>query len=157
MAKAVAVIQMVAEGETVHLACELQFISVASFRSGLKKEVALQEMLDEALRYRNDTLSDMLVNIDKHHSDARMASVISKNIQWVLERNEPEKFGARVTIHGGTEASAALAEALNKAIDRIPVPRGTLVLDNPRVTDVTFVDATPKPASMDELKKLGLI
>lgn len=176
MGKALSVIQKIAEGETVAQACKLNFISVVSFRAAVKREPMLQPMLDEALAVRNDMLNDMLVNIDLHQSDARMASVVSKNIQWVLERAEPEKFGARLTVNTENEASRLLAEALNEAMKRIPLPRNSA----PPVTDVTFVDVEkktppatwgeptaqslggnvtvqPKLASLDELKALGLI
>lgn len=182
MAKALTVVQLVAAGETVHQACEKAFVTVAAFRAAVKREPLLQPMLEEAMEIRNSIMNDMLVNIDKHVPDAKMASVISKNIQWVLERNDPQKFGARVTLEGGNEASKLLALALTESIKRIPMP----VEIRPTFTDVSFetVDrkapptlgllaaqdggdtlkggtpppaATQKPVTLDELKALGLV
>lgn len=154
MAKAVDVVTLVAAGETVREACKRAYISATGFNVLVKKEPRLQEMLQEALRFRNEMLADMLVNIDKEVADPRMAGVVSKNIQWVLERNEPDKYGAKLTLQGGGDAaSKLLAEALNKAIDRIPPsPMSAL----PTITDVTFTEVE-RPASLEELKRLGLI
>ena len=172
MAKAIAVIQAVANGDTVHQACRLHGITVAAYRACLKREPELQAMNDEALSVRNEILNDMLINIDLHQSDSKMAAVVSKNIQWVLERNEPEKFAARNVIDPNNEASRLLAEALNKAIDRIP---GSLPIA-PTITDVSFVDAPKKTppgtpggevweeeqpsvsqTTLDQLRELGFI
>jgi len=135
MAKAVSVIHQVAAGLTVSEACKKTYISVAQYRSALKKEPMLQAMNDEAIQVRNEILNDMLINIDLHQSEAKMAAVISKNIQWVLERNEPEKFAARNVVDPNNEATKLLAEALNKAIERVPLQPGSTL---PKFTDVTF-------------------
>jgi hypothetical protein len=141
MAKAVAVAQLVAAGDTVTEACKKHAITVAGYRAALRREPILQEMNDEALSVRNEIYNDMLVNIDLYHSDSKMAAVVSKNIQWVLERNEPEKFGQRLVVDPNNEASKLLAEALNKAIDRIP---GAAAPARELITDVTFVDVPKK-------------
>ncbi len=141
MAKAVAVVQLVAAGQTVNEACKLNFITVAGYRALLKAEPMLQAMNDEALSVRNEIFNDMLINIDKHHSDSKMAAVISKNIQWVLERNEPEKFAARLIVDPNNEATKLLAEALNKAIDRVPQAPGAKI---PLISDATFETVEPK-------------
>lgn len=136
--KIVAVIHEIGEGVTVAQACQNQFIKVATFYNAVKRDNEVATMFAEALEVGNDVLADMLINIDKHHSDARMAGVISKNIQWVLERRAPKKFGQRVTIENGDSiASKSLAEALNKALDRIPMPA------NYRPGD-SAIDITPK-------------
>lgn len=153
MAKAVAVVQLLATGETLRKACKEHHINVAAFRALVAQEPQLKAMYDEAVEIGNDMLADMLVNIDSECADARMAGVLSKNIQWLLERRQADKFGARVTVQTSNEASKLLAEALNKAIDRIPaVPS---LPPPPTVTDVSYVDVTPDP--LEELRRLGLI
>lgn len=148
MAKAVAVAQLVAAGDTVTEACKKHQITVAGYRAALRREPILQEMNDEALSVRNEIYNDMLVNIDLYHSDSKMAAVVSKNIQWVLERNEPEKFGQRLVVDPNNEASKLLAEALNKAIDRIPGAAPVREL----ITDVAFVEVPKKtpPVNLGE-------
>lgn len=176
MAVAIAIIQDVATGLTVSKACKNRRMLVPSFRALLKKEPELQAMLDEALKARDDALNDMLINIDEHHSEAKMAAVVSKNIQWVLERSDPTRFAARLTLQSDNEVSRNLAEALNKAMERIPA----LPQSRPAITDVTFemvpdkvaaplgaaplqvreeqtVASTPQDAAMEELRRLGLI
>lgn len=156
-----AVVHLVANGETVTKACEASFIAVSSFKAMLRKEPHLQAMLDEALQMRNDILVDMLINIDKTYSDPKMAAVISKNVQWMLERNEPEKYGQRLTLDHNNQQSKVLAEALAAAVLRIPKPRE----DVPMITDVTFetVEKNPAPlpapegVTLDQLRALGLL
>lgn len=155
MSRATAVIHLVAEGHTVREACKTHWITPVQLRKLCREEPLLQKMLDEALQLRNEALADMLVNIDQHQADAKMASVVSKNIQWVLERNEPQKFGARLTITQDGEASKALARALNMAIERIPLPTSAA----PAITDASFeiVEPTPRAATEDEMRALGLL
>lgn len=173
MARAIAVVQLVGAGHTVTEACKAHGIAVASYRALLKTEPMLQAMNDEALSVRNEIYNDMLINIDKHQSDSKMAAVISKNIQWVLERNEPEKFAARNVVDPNNEATKLLAEALRMAVTRIPQAPGAPL---PQITDVTFEEVRPKkrpptlgvPAaeagrredtlsSLEQLKALGFV
>jgi len=171
MALALAVIQDVATGKTVSRACRDRALAVPAFRALIKKEPDLQPMLDEALKSRDDALNDMLINIDQEHSDSKMAAVVSKNIQWVLERSDPARFAARVTLQTDNEVSRNLAEALNKAMERIPALPQRLQ----QITDVTFepvpdkvaapLGAAPlggeaarsEDASLAELRRLGFL
>lgn len=171
MGVALAIIQDVATGLTVSKACRQRVMTVVAFRALLKKEPDLQAMLDEALKARDDALNDMLIDIDEHQSDSKMAAVVSKNIQWVLERSDPTRFAARLTLQSDNEVSRNLAEALNKAMERIP----TLPQNLPTITDVTFepvpdkvaaplgaapqgvIGRTPQDAALEELKRLGFI
>jgi len=155
MAKAIDVIKLVSEGNTVTKACQMAYINTAGLRAACKKEPMLQEMLNEALSARNEYLNDMLINIDELHSDAKMAAVVSKNIQWVLERNEPEKFAGR-TVDPNNENTRLLAEALNKAMDRVPLAPGASIPQQ-SITDVSFVDVTPRVATEAEMRAMGLI
>lgn len=143
MAVALAIIQDVSTGLTVSKACKNRRLTVVAFRALIKKEPDLQPMLDEALKARDDALNDMLINIDEEHSDSKMAAVVSKNIQWVLERSDPARFAARVTLQTDNEVSRNLAEALNKAMERIP----SLPQNLQRITDVTFEPAPDKVAA----------
>lgn len=148
-AKALDVIGHVAEGDTVTKACAALFITVASFRSACKKEPILQALLEEAMEVHDDLLADLLVNIDSDpngSSDAKMANVRSSNIRFILERRRPAKYGKTAQdANPLDETNRQLAEALNKAMDRM-----TDLADARRpktITDVTFVDAPHKEAA----------
>ncbi len=86
----------------------------------------------------------MLVDIDKVHSNPSMARVISANIQWLLERRKPEKFGARIQVSMNNNATTALISALDKAMDRIPVANVPQV-QRAVISDATFEIVDPLP------------
>lgn len=147
--QAVEAITRIAEGMTITEACEKSYISQASFRSLVKREPVLQNLLDEALQMRDDTLADMLINIDKQGLAPAVMGVVSKNIQWVLERSRPDKFSARTAdTNVNNEVNRNLALALAEAVTRIPkhIP-GDAAKAIPEAIDVTFTDAKMAPAA----------
>lgn len=174
-AKALDVIKLVSEGETVLHACEAAFIQVQQFRASCKREPALQTMLAEAEETRDDILADMLVDVEKLPSDPKMASVISGNIKFLIERRRPTKYGkVPEAVNPDSDQNRLLAEALRAAIDRIPAPVQALQ----QITDVSFTvldkkevptlqpapvnggDTSKPPRTLDgheELRRLGFL
>lgn len=117
-----AVLQSIADGATPRQACLDNGLSLASLKYHLNNDAELKALFDDALETGSDALADMLVDIDKVHSNPAMASVISKNIQWLLERRKPDKFGARMQVSMENNATTGLLKALEAAIHRIPTP-----------------------------------
>lgn len=175
-AKALDVIKLVSEGETVLAACETIYIAVQQFRAACKREPALQTMLAEAEETRDDILADMLVDEAKLPSEPKMAAIISANIKFLIERRRPMKYGkVPEAINPDSDQNRLLAEALRAAIDRIPTPPQVL----PAITDASFTvverkeeapvlrpapvlgetSQTPVEAAngLEELRRLGLI
>lgn len=152
------VFKLMTEGETLVSACKKLALKPVQIRTAIKNSPLLIAMYEEVVAQRNDTLNDMLVNIDEYQSDARMAGVVSKNIQWVLERDDPAKFAGRGAASDiNAEATKALAEALNKAMDRVPMPTSKApVIQNGKVIDVEVVPVE-RVATIDELRALGLL
>ncbi len=138
------VLQKIADGATPRQACLEYGMSLASLKYHLKNDVELKEMFDDALDTGSDALADMLVDIDKVHSNPSMARVISSNIQWLLERRKPEKFGARIQVSMNNSATTALISALDKAIDRIPVA-GAPQVARAVISDAVFEIVNPLP------------
>lgn len=151
------VLKLMTEGETLGSACKKLALKPAQIRAAIRKDVVLQELHADALSQRNEMLNDMLVHIDDYQSDSRMASVVSKNIMWVLERNEPEKFGDRTAMsNANDEATKALARALDKALDRIPGLPGQRV--PPLNVPGEIIDVEIERVVDDaELRRLGLL
>lgn len=177
-AKALDVVKLVSEGKTVLEACDEIFIAVQQFRAACKREPALQTMLAEAEETRDDILADMLVNMQKLPSDPKMASVMSSNIKFLIERRRPMKYGkVPEAVNPDSDQNKLLAEALRAAIDRIPVAAQPVQPVQPTITDATFSVVEPKkeapalgvpaqfreetPASEEarhaELRRLGFI
>lgn len=169
------VLHAISDGKTPTRACEERGLTLASLRYAIKADDELAAMFKEALEIGNDALADTLVDIDRVHSEASMANVISKNIQWLLERRNPDKYGARVTVNSENNVSKALVAALDAAIHRIPIAHApqekqAALLARPVTIDVEVeyverkVDAPhPSPGSaasevsLETLRSLGLI
>lgn len=165
------VLQQIADGATPSRACADNGMTLASLKYHLKHDDELKALFDDALETGSDALADMLVNIDQVHSNPAMANVISKNVQWLLERRKPEKYGARLEISTGNRATTALIAALDAAIHRIPTPNvpalpARVVVDlEAEVVERTKKEATPVRSAPPEvpsdtdaeiLRQLGL-
>ena len=146
------VLHRIADGLTETAACKEIGLSITAFRYNLKKEPELQELYAEAMKVGNDVLADTLIDIDKRHSLPAMASIVSKNIQWLLERRNPDKYGARVTINSENHATKGLLDMLDKAIDRIPVASTPYVPSKLVADDVEYeiVDVPEKKGGSAE-------
>jgi len=143
-AKALDVIQLVSQGNTVLQACEIMVISVAQFRAACKREPALQTMLAEAEELCDDILADLLLDPQKWPTDHKFAGVYASNIKFILERRRPAKYGkVAETINPESDQNRLLAEALRAAIDRIPAPVQVLQ----QITDANFTVVDKKEAS----------
>ncbi len=161
------VLQLIADGETPLEACRAHGMSLASLKYHLRNDDELKALFDDALDVGSDALADMLVNIDKIHSSPAMAGVISKNIQWVLERRKPDKYGARVQVSMENTATTTLIRALDAAVARIPmasVPQTRQVIDvEAEIVERPKKEAPPlltapntQAPSIEELRLLGL-
>ena len=137
---------LLSQGHSLTVACEKSNISVRVYNTYVKRSEELQELHNEAMVLRNDALTDVLLNIDndKVHgrTDAKMAKVISDNIKWALEKNDPRRFGQRVEIKHELTLDRAIIAALDAAKDRIPA-----------LTDGTgvMIDLTPVDDDISEL------
>lgn len=160
-----AILQEIADGVTPSEACKKNGTSLASLRYHLAQDEELEALFKDALDVGNDALADQLIDIDKIHSNPAMASVISKNIQWLLERRASARYGARVQVSMENNATKEFLAVLDKAMDRIPTASAPQV---PVITDASFEIVEPEktkpappheaPASPDieTLKSLGL-
>lgn len=114
-----AVINLIRLGKTLTFACRTLGMTTTAFRRLVAKEPELTEMFEEAEQNGRDVMADMLIDADVELSqDPKMAGVLSKNIQWVLERRDRARFGQRVDITHNVTADKAIIDALSRAKDR---------------------------------------
>lgn len=163
----IAIVHLIADGMAPHQACKEQGTTLAAFKHALSIEPDLKTLFDEALETGSEVLADMLLHIDREHSDPRFARIISDNIKWLLERRKPDKYGQRVQVSMENSATKTMMDILDKAIERIPLARAPV---GSRFVDVSFEDVketppAPRPAALtpppsnDEalLREMGLL
>lgn len=125
------------EGYTLTQACKRQHTSRRVIIGMMGKDATLQKMVSEAAIESEDMMADLLVNIDQHHPDPKMAKVISDNIKWLLARRRGADYGDRMVVESrNTSQDEAIISALREAIGRIPIP------EKP-IEDI--IDVTPEP------------
>ena len=99
-------------------------ITWGTVRRYCDKDDDLRSMMLEAIQEGQDTLADILLEIDRdpHYgqSDPAMAKIISENIKWLLARRRPQEYGDRQTVDVNLKADAVILAALNAAKLRTP-------------------------------------
>lgn len=140
-------IDLLRDGNTLHRACALAGISRHVFVTHVAKNPELQQVFDDALSEADDTLAEILVDIDQVHSDAKMAAVVSKNIQWLLSRRRPERYGDKITVKTESSADQEIVGALKMALQRIPVPAQPLIRKEAHV----MIDVSPEVVNAEDL------
>lgn len=105
---------------TLTEACDTAGITYASFKYHVEKDTELKDMFRTALAISEDIAADMLINIDRYVGDPKMATVISKNTQWVLSRRRRQDYGDHVTVEHTTtrdqQLLARMAEVRQRAL-----------------------------------------
>lgn len=135
-------------GDTLTRACAEMGIGYTSYLTAVRADPHLQTIHDEAVDIAQDVQADKLVNIDKVVSDPKMAGVISKNIQWLLSRRQPQKYGDRITVQHETSRDKAIITRLLAAKNR------ALVHLNPGPVEDAVEISTP--SDREALALLGL-
>ncbi len=105
-------------GDTLTQACSVCGISYRAYLDAVKADPHLQTIHDEAINISQDVQADKLANIDTVVSDPKMAAVISKNIQWLLSRRQPQKYGDKITVQHETSRDKAIIARLLAAKSR---------------------------------------
>jgi hypothetical protein len=103
---------------TVTSACFEVGLSYGAFQSALRSSPLLKEMYETALKRGEDVLADVLISIDEYFPDPKMASVISKNIQWLLSRRRRQDYGDHVVVEHTTTRDQVLLKRMEDARER---------------------------------------
>ena len=143
--QAMRVIDLVGQGHTVTSACQNTGISVKTFQRCVRADEQLMALFEEADQQGMDMLRDLLLNIDNDaqhgRSDPRMASVISKNIMWVLSKRKPEMYGDKIVVENRITADKAIVEALSRGRDRA-LQRPLIDVTAKEVIDEMIIDTS---------------
>lgn len=111
---------------TVAQACKEVDLGVHTFHRLVREDETLSALYKTALAVSEDAMADMLVNIDELQPDARMAHVISKNIQWLLARRRRQDYGDHVTVEHTRTRDQVLLKMIEEAKAREQVDGPTL-------------------------------
>jgi hypothetical protein len=124
-------IDLISRGYTKTRACDECNITTSLFDRYVRDNDTLRDIAAEATQRGYDTLADILLEIDSNpiygSTDAKMAGVISKNIQWYLSRRKPKEYGDRVTVDVQLNADKTIIEALSRA--KVRALTGGVLLD----------------------------
>jgi hypothetical protein len=131
------VVEHMRSGDTLTNACKKVGVSRHVVATLAKNDERFREVLEDADREGQDTLAEILVDIDQYHPDPKMAAVVSKNIQWLLSKRRVADYGDRITVDTNKSQDEAILSALNEAIKRIPMPEQT--------PPPVILDAEPAP------------
>jgi len=140
------VLDYIRQGQLPTRACRTAETSWTAMKQAMKKHPELAEMFEEALLECRDQMLEILVEIDTSdprtmygNTDAKMATVISNNIKWVLEKMWPEKFVQRLRVDTGRSDDVIIA-ALQTA------QMGMAVSMQARPLPIALPVAAPLPA-----------
>lgn len=149
------VIDMVGQGRTTTSACDELGVSVASFNRIVSNDDALSSLYHEAEQRGYDALAEALLEIDRHphygSSDSKMASVISRNIQWFLARRDSKRYGDKTIISHEITADKAIIEALSRGKDRAIAVASGAVLEDVQYAEVETTDEEDEAAALAAL------
>lgn len=152
------VLDHIRQGRLPTRACAQAGVSWSMLKKALREDPNLSDMFEEALLECRDQMLEALVSINDpgpgqvySETDAKMATVISNNIKWVLEKMWPEKFMTKLSVTHNSTADAAIISALEAAIQRIPLPAPAPPpqLAHQDVIDVPFV-LVPRQMTIEE-------
>lgn len=143
---------------TLTRACREAGITVGTYRKYILADKALSELHDEAMQNGYDMFADILVSIDSDPdygtSDSRMASVISSNIKWLLEKRKPKDYGIKSQVEVTLTADRAIIDALVAARDRVLLGGGSapaLAAPTEEPIDATFDEISEEDAFLAEI------
>lgn len=116
--KAMYAIERLRLGETLTEACKVACITTTAFRRIVATDNAINELYAEAKTNGDDILADRLLTLHEEESDPRLVAILSKNIQWLLERRN-KAYSPRVEHNHTHGADRELIAALSRGRERV--------------------------------------
>lgn len=115
-------IDKVREGRTLTAACRLSGIQVATFRRHVSNSKELQDLFATAEQESADMMADFLAEPFNHEiygeTDVAKAALTSRNVQWLLQRRAPQKYGDKSSIEVTHRADDTLIAAMEAGRQR---------------------------------------
>lgn len=141
-------------GENLVEACALMKVNPAALGIARRENPEFDSDIREAQAFRIDVMTDRLENIQEYESDAIMAGVISKNIQWLASKRFRRIYGDKVDVNHNVNVNirAAIEAAQTRTIEYIDAkPLG----NNTFATDSVTVAQAPAIIGADDIDPLS--
>ena len=140
--QAMLVIERVRAGDTLSIACNLAGLTTTLFKRICNTDPQVHDLYSEAKANGDDILADRLLTLHEEESDPRIVSILSKNIQWLLERRN-KAYSPRVEHNHTHGADKDLIAALHRGRERVMQGAGLPALPAPQdIEDVSYVEVT---------------
>lgn len=147
-------INHVYNGENLLEACALMKVNPAALGIARRENPEFDADIRAAQAFRIDVMTDKLENIQEYESDAIMAGVISKNIQWLASKRFRQIYGDKVEVNHNVNVNIrdAMMEARNRTLEYIDAkPLG----NNTFATDSVTVAQAPAIIDAEEIDPLS--
>lgn len=141
-------------GENLLETCALMKVNPAALGIARRENPEFDADIREAQAFRIDVMTDRLENIQEHESDAIMAGVISRNIQWLASKRFRRIYGDKVDVNHNVNVNirAAIEAAQTRTIEYIDAKP----LDNNAfATDSVTVAQAPAIIDADDIDPLS--
>lgn len=141
------------DGESIAEACGWCKVNPAAFGLYCLQDKEFDLAFRKALAFRVDIDVDRLGKIDQEIDNPVMASVISKNIQWLATKRSRELYGEKVdhTLNVQINIRAAMDDARNRTLEhRADKPLIQLDHSTDNISDAQYIEAQP-PEEIDPL------
>lgn len=110
-------------GKRILAACRLAGISRAQLFELADKDSVVGGALRVAEGEADEILADSLVDAEEWAEygaqDPKVAAVWSKNVQWLLARRNPAKYGDKITVEQTTTVDVVITQRLEAAKARV--------------------------------------
>lgn len=104
------------DGETISEACAYMKLNPAAVGIRMKDDQDFENDIRDAQAFRADVMADKLENINQYEDDPIMASVISKNIQFLVSKRLRRIYGDKLDVNHTHTVN--IRDALQAARDR---------------------------------------
>lgn len=122
------------EGENLLEACARMKVNPAALGIARRDMPEFDAEIKAAQAFRIEVLTDRLENIQEYESDAIMAGVISKNIQWLASKRYRQVYGDKVDVNHNVTVN--IKDAIQAARERtLQYASANVLEDNTNATD----------------------
>lgn len=147
-------IARVYDGDNIAEACAMMRLNPAALGITRRDDVTFDADIRAAQAFRVDMMTDKLENISEYESDAIMAGVISKNIQWLASKRLRQIYGDKVDVNHNV--SINIRAAMDDARARVMIDHSPNLLNHIiDATDSTSVALAPALVPVDEIDPLS--
>jgi hypothetical protein len=134
------------DGDNIVEACAMMRLNPAAVGMTRRQDVTFDADIRAAQGFRVEVMVDKLENISAYESDSFMASVVSKNIQWLATKRMREIYGDKMDVNHNVKID--IRAAIMDARARVISNDSPMLLDN----NINATDSTSAaPVEVDPL------